>query len=754
MSEPTNTFKATLSKGRKSLCVIFKHPLRPGPDGRAGLRVRRGLGTQVEQEALQLIEHLNVLLSEPEWHTPSAEDAARARFGDKVAAAFYDKVLPEVTDPWQIREEEIKLPGPKEGYCRVRLIGTTGAGKTTLLRQLIGTTPDERFPSTSTAKTTTSEIEVVQRDGAYQAVVTFIQRDHVRLYIEECALRSAVTALTKRDDFSVAEALLEHAEQRFRLKYLLGNLSASAAGALEDLSDDDDAADADSDDGDVETALGEEERRELEDYLREKVHAIRSLAERSLLAVEAEMGLPFADANRAQRGDMIERFEQVLQSATDFQDIVDELLEAVELRFEMFGHGEFRKSATDWPASWVFQTTDRAAFLDAVRWFSSNYAGHFGRLLTPLVSGIRVAGPFRSLLGGSGQKLVFMDGEGLGHAAATVTSISTEITKRHSLADTILLVDSAAQPMQSAPCAVVKNLVVSGQDHKLAIAFTKFDQVKGLNLPDPASRKQHLLGSVQNAVEAVAEGLGDGIKAALREHLEQRVFFLSNIHELVGPGAKLTRHEFGRMFDAFRHDILPVAPSEIHPVYDEANLFLALQGAIAQFRDPWRGRLGLSSKSGLKKEHFGRIKALARRFAHFGQVEYDTLQPVADLLERLKERLTVFLSKPVSWSPPQAPEELQREAIAPIQRALAESLMGYSIGRLRDDHIADWLRAYGHGSTGSADRRARDIEGIFNESAPLLGETPDEWSARLIDDVRKIFRDAVKLGGGKIKGHE
>jgi len=347
-----------------------------------------------------------------------------------------------------------------------------------------------------------------------------------------------------------------------------------------------------------------------------------------------------------------------------------------------------------------------------------------------------------------------MDGEGLGHAAATVTSISTEITKRHSFADTILLVDSAAQPMQSAPCAVVKNLVVSGQDHKLAIAFTHFDQVKGLNLPDTASRKQHLLGSVQNAVEAVAEGLGDGIKAALREHLEQRVFFLSNIHELVGPGAKLTRHEFGRMFGAFLHDIRPVAPSEIHPVYDEANLFLALQGAIAQFRDPWRGRLGLSSKSGLKKEHFGRIKALARRFAHFGQVEYDTLQPVADLLERLKERLTVFLAKPVSWIPPQAPEELQREAIAPIQRALAESLMGYSIGRLRDDHIADWLRAYGQGNTGSAARRAQDIEGIFSESAPLLGETPDEWSARLIDDVRKIFRESVEIGGGKIKGYE
>jgi hypothetical protein len=208
------------------------------------------------------------------------------------------------------------------------------------------------------------------------------------------------------------------------------------------------------------------------------------------------------------------------------------------------------------------------------------------------------------------------------------------------------------------------------------------------------------------------------------------------------------------MFEVFSHDIRPITPSEIHPVYDEAYLIIALQGAIAQFRDPWRGRLGLSSKSGLKKEHFGRIKALARRFAHFGTVEYDTLQPVADLLERLKERLTVFLGKPVAWIPATAPEELQREAIAPIQRELAEKLMDYSIGRLRDDHIAGWLQAYGHDGTGSAKLRAGDIEGIFNESAPLLGETPDEWSTRLVDDVRKIFRESVNLGGGKIKGHE
>ena len=39
-------------------------------------------------------------------------------------------------------------------------------------------------------------------------------------------------------------------------------------------------------------------------------------------------------------------------------------------------------------------TSDRAAFLRRVNRFSSNFAGFFGELLTPLVNGIRVQGPF------------------------------------------------------------------------------------------------------------------------------------------------------------------------------------------------------------------------------------------------------------------------------------------------------------------------------------------------------------------------
>ena len=60
------TFKASLSisQGRGGWCVIFKHPLRSGKDGKPGLRVRRGLGTVIKDDAQELVDQLNKILND------------------------------------------------------------------------------------------------------------------------------------------------------------------------------------------------------------------------------------------------------------------------------------------------------------------------------------------------------------------------------------------------------------------------------------------------------------------------------------------------------------------------------------------------------------------------------------------------------------------------------------------------------------------------------------------------------------------
>lgn len=60
------------------------------------------------------------------------------------------------------------------------LFGTTGAGKTTVVRQLLGSDPKtDRFPSTSTAKSTIADTEIVVAQGSLRGEVTFVPRDEV-----------------------------------------------------------------------------------------------------------------------------------------------------------------------------------------------------------------------------------------------------------------------------------------------------------------------------------------------------------------------------------------------------------------------------------------------------------------------------------------------------------------------------------------------------------------------------------------------
>lgn len=74
-------------------------------------------------------------------------------------------------------------------------------------------------------------------------------------------------------------------------------------------------------------------------------------------------------------------------------------------------------------------------------------------------------------------KLVLVDGEGLRQTAKSVSSLSTHVQEQLQQVDAVLLVDNATQPMQAAPVAALKAMVVWGTANKLHILFTHFDQV-------------------------------------------------------------------------------------------------------------------------------------------------------------------------------------------------------------------------------------------------------------------------------------
>jgi hypothetical protein len=741
-------YRATLSLGgqnRSVWSVIFRHPFRLDR-GKPGRRVRRSLGTTDKDLAQKMVDQANLLLSDSKWWSPAMREQALREFGSKeVVAAFYDDLIPATRDGWQLRNSVIPMPSPDDGYGRVLFLGTTGAGKTTLLRQLIGTgATREKFPSTSTAKTTTCDIEIITANSKqYELVVSFLPKDVIRQYVEECVTATAISFLKGERFERTCQRFLEHSDQRFRLSYILGTLASEVdEEEVEEAGEEFESAEE----------LASEDRARFAAAIHQYLSRISSAANAASGKLEASLSFSLNSASQEDRDTFEELLEDYLRDEDEFHELVDDVLDDVESRFELLADGEIRLGASDWPECWVYRAaaTDRSDFLRRAGRFSSNQAPQFGMLLTPLVEGIRVRGPFRPAWAATSPKLVLMDGEGLGHATGATSSLSTRVTKRYQVSDAILLVDNAQQPMLAAPNSALRSIVSSGQQSKLVLTFTHFDQMRGPNLPNRAAKEQHVLASLDQSIATLGKEMGRGVENALKKLTPERSFFLSNLQEQIPtPPEKLSqRHtveSLARLVETLEKLGAPPIPESVTPVYDDANLVLAIHKAVVEFRDPWRARLPM--------EHWTRVKALTRRLGHLGQDEYDTLRPVADLIDSLQANVRPFLQSPLRWDPAKgATDEMMNYAIDKIAQEVLARLLDWVGNRVMRDRIIKWQEAYAHRGIGSARERRRDVEFIYSEAAPIPGQIADPPSNEFLREIRILIRDSVEHAGGMLEG--
>lgn len=750
-------YKATISpnQNRKSLSMIFRHPLRKDSKGKAGLRIRRGLNTSDPDEADELVAQMNGLLENDSLWNLSAKSLAEKRYDPIIISAFYDSLEASLYDYWGIREDFLPLPSSEDGYVRVLFVGTTGAGKTTLLRQIIGSDPVlDRFPSTSTARTTVSDIEIIMADTPFKAIVTFFNEAETRLLVEESVVQAVINADDGENNESIARRLLEHKEQRFRLAYLLGDYKIKDDDVDDDIEEDNinDAADSqwrESQDQEITEPEREALNQSLNKYIQSIIQIARLTREKLNKQERLDGQLDSGSENLKDRTDEQERFEDLLLGQKEFDLLVEELMAEIEKRFDYIQEGSIELDSGDWPQYWKFETEDREKFIKVIRRFSSNYAPLFGRLLTPLVQGIRVQGPlYPNNWSKEHPKLVLMDGQGLGHTPDSAASLPTSLTRRFDDVDVILLVDDAGQPMLASSLAVLRTVGSSGHHSKLAIAFTHFDDVLGDNLPGLKAKKYHVLNQMINGLTTLKDILVPSTIHSLERELENRCFFLGNLQRKLTD--KGTRKELERLLNTFKsyNVFIPTGPAI--PFYDDAFLLFALQEATKDYRSLWNALLGISYRSDVKKPHWAKVKALSHWIAYLGYDHYDTLQPAANLIDRLTDRISLYLNNPVRWEPEPASEEEKQQILDSIRRAVFHELHPLIDDYLVRDRLKEWATAYEHRGIGSTRVRARDIDGIFDKGAPLFSEIPLPEALHFLTSVRNVVKEAIKSCGGSV----
>src|ERR1700682_4990687 len=77
---------------RPGWSISFRHPLRNDSRGRAGLKMRRGLGTSDEIEAEAMVGEMNTILADQTWWNAARRQEAELRFSKPVVEAFYDEI--------------------------------------------------------------------------------------------------------------------------------------------------------------------------------------------------------------------------------------------------------------------------------------------------------------------------------------------------------------------------------------------------------------------------------------------------------------------------------------------------------------------------------------------------------------------------------------------------------------------------------------------------------------------------------------
>ena len=741
------TATAKQNAGRKAWLVEFRHPLRTDGNDKTGKKTRKGLGTQDADRAQLLVGQLNELLGDRSLWSLGAKAKAAALYAPEVVEIFYGEIEPRASEARPLRDKLLPLPERSDGYAKVVLMGVPGAGKTTLVRQLIGTHPEnERFPSTSVNRTTTFPTEVVLQDGDYRAAVTFMSEHETRFEIEEC-VSAAVVEAVDGDEALVTRTLLEKSDMRFRLKYVLGD-SVQAAEEVDPYDEVEPAEEEVTDDAAI---TSDDERRANAGLVKSYVERITSIAKACQATVEAEHG-ELAAMVPGDRSAALDLIEEQADASEELLELVSDILEELRGKFELLSDiGTYEKTTTGWPRAWSMKAAaaDREEFLATMRFLSGIAVKSWGKLLTPLVNGLRVQGPFRPTWAPSTDepRLILMDTEGLGHKATSTADLSDQAVALLHEADVILLVDSAKSGMTNyAAGKALESVVNAGHTRKLSMVFTHMDSVKGDNLKGQA-KLDHVFLGLRNVIDnQLAKTVSTEAARFLLERLTDHTFYVGRID---AADAKPAVPELLKLLNQLMKEQPPVIKPVSFPQYSTAHLMLVIQEAARDFRKQWQGFLGISTDAVFRPKSWQSLKALTRRYAE-GWGETYELRPAANLRAALELAASRFLESPTSWSGNPTAEQ-KRDAIERLKTAVARKLPELARKRLREHPQLAWQGAWLPRGVGSTTTRRILIEGIYERWVPVPNARGDQTVMEFMGEIEHVVQEALSEFEAEVK---
>ncbi|MBL8379405.1 MAG: hypothetical protein JNM79_16170 [Burkholderiales bacterium] len=749
----TQIYTATAKRnpGRKGYVITFRHPLKM-EGNKPGKKVFKGLGTEDEAVAKHLEARMNALLVRKDLHSVgSRADALRDGFEPAIVEIFYGDLDPSATSHRALRDRLLALPAMGPGHAvRTLILGNSGVGKTTLLRRLIGSdAARDRFPATSTNRTTTCEIEIVTGRADYAAAVTFLSRHQVQQEVIESLSNAVLKAIESAPDEIVMKDLLDDTDQRFRLKYVLGGWTPPSSKAAPTSS----FAGAPKKGA---TSVGVENSS----FLQEVLAAIRAIAADARNEVEPILGI-LNDLMDEDRNYALDEMQREGEGSEKFQDTVNAIIEGIEERFTRLYAGKFTKSSTGWPEAWTWAAkgSERDAFLKAVRWFCANNREEWGALLTPLVTGIRVAGPFRPewVSEGESYEHVFVDTQGLDHEKPT-TELSSEITSIFGQVQNILFVESGKDSLKSQSARKVMEAIAgAGYTASLTVALTHMDLVVGDDIPSDQDRKDKAFSGLRSLVtNEVSQNVSREAARQMAVQLQSSTFYLGYLDAKKYPDGWDEDDRAGfeeslgqDLRQLTEHLVIRANPQLLQPSipqYSFESLGLAVREASVAFREVWEARLGYKRVEGISSAPWQSIKAMSRRYAE-GWFDGYWLRPIDTLISQTRNVLSRFLEVPLHWLPEhkKMTDEERAAIIDRLKRLVNDELTAMSKTRLWKQPQTRWQGAYEPSGTGSTFVRKQRVHELFVTQVPVPQSISDRLAQAWVDEIKQVVERALTV---------
>ncbi|MGD9754344.1 MAG: hypothetical protein AB7W59_25410, partial [Acidimicrobiia bacterium] len=417
-------------------------------------------------------------------------------------------------------------------------------------------------------------------------------------------------------------------------------------------------------------------------------------------------------------------------------EIVEFLISEIKARIEILAPTDVVTSRDGWPLYWRCHEADRTAFLQRLRTFGGNDHADFGQLLTPLINGIRVRGPFHPTWAREIPYVMLIDREGLGHTPDSVSSLPSSTTRTFDEVDSIIIVDNAQQPMQAAPVAAMRQIAAAGHGDKLIVCFTHFELVEGPNLPNLDARRYHVIASVDQVLSAIGNELGYPTERLLRQRLDRNLYLLSKLHQPIAEETDPdTYAELRWLLGQLRVESEPLDLGDSLPSYSLHKLHLAVDDAVAAYLRYWELRLGVAIDPAIRPAHWSKVKALCVRYARRASDEYESMRPAGDLIAALTDSFRRFAADPDAWSAGVPDEDAEQHIYDSLTRRVNSQLRNLVNDRLFLDAAELWSEARDVAGAGAAQRRAELVFSKILE--PLvgpgggtpMGEHPDFISA-------------------------